>query len=77
MQYNATLEDLKLERWFRNRNNGNITWKMKNGNVIPIKDMSDEHLDNTIKMIQRKISLHQDLEFFDDFYTNDDLMDID
>ena len=29
-------------------------WKCKDGRVIPIASMSDQHLDNAIKMLQRK-----------------------
>lgn len=29
-------------------------WTMKNGKTIPLKNMSDEHLENTINLIERK-----------------------
>lgn len=49
----ADLEDLKLEYWLRQRNADRIAWVTKEGKVIPIKDMTDAHLVNTINMIER------------------------
>ena len=45
----ATLEDLIKERWLRSRNEGTLVWVTKKGAEIPIKDMTDEHLENAIK----------------------------
>ena len=49
----ANLTDLLKEQWLRNRNSGNLTWTTRDGKVVPIKDMSDNHLKNTINMIIR------------------------
>ncbi len=49
----ATIEDLKLEFWLRKRENGEILWKTKKGEFIDIRKMSDNHLKNTINMLER------------------------
>lgn len=49
----ANLTDLLKEQWLRNRNSGNLTWTTRDRKVITIKDMSDNHLKNTINMIIR------------------------
>ena len=60
----AGLSDLLKELWLRNRNNGSIIWKTKDGKEIPIKDMTDEHLLNTINMLG-KIKEAQDNADYD------------
>lgn len=47
----ATIQDLKLELWLRQRNSGFIIWTTKNGKNISIKDMNNNHLVNTLNML--------------------------
>ena len=47
----ATIQDLKLELWLRQRNSGSIIWITKNGKNISIKDMDNNHLVNAFKML--------------------------
>lgn len=47
----ATIQDLKLELWLRQRNSSSIIWTTKDGKNIPIKDMDNNHLINALKML--------------------------
>lgn len=58
----ATIEDLKLELWLRQRNSGSIIWTTKDNKNIPIKDMNNNHLVNTIKML---IKQEEEKEYYD------------
>lgn len=49
----ATLKDLYQEAWLRQRERGLILWTTKEGKDIPINEMSDAHLVNTINMLLR------------------------
>ncbi len=51
--------DLFLEVWFRARNSGELVWKTKTGEVIPVKDMSWSHLVNTINYLQKKNEIEE------------------
>ncbi len=48
---NATLQDLLLEKWLRRREEGSLVWTTKEGKVIPIKELSDQHLINIVNML--------------------------
>ena len=59
----ATIQDLKLELWLRQRNSGFIIWTTKDGRNIPIKDMDNNHLVNTLNMLLRQ---KEEAEYFKD-----------
>ena len=56
----ATLQDLKLELWLRQRNADNILWETKYGYKIPIRKMSDAHLSNTINLLKRQSTYEEE-----------------
>lgn len=47
----ATIQDLKLELWLRQRNSSSIIWTTKDGKNISIKDIDNNHLVNALKML--------------------------
>lgn len=65
----ATIQDLKLELWLRQRNYGFIIWTTKDGKNIPIKDMDNNHLVNTINMLLRQ---REEAECFKDIMVCDE-----
>ena len=50
----AGYSDLKKELWLRMRDAGEIVWVTKENKEIPIKDMSTEHLINTLRYLDWK-----------------------
>ena len=50
----ATLNDLELELWLRQRERKEIIWITKQGIQIPINDMTDEHIINAINCMIRQ-----------------------
>lgn len=44
----ADIQDLTKELWLRQRNEGKLKWKTKDGKQIPIKDMTTQHIINAI-----------------------------
>ena len=65
----ATIQDLKLKLWLRQRNSGSIIWTTKDGKNIPIKDMNTNHLVNTFKMLAKQEAM---AECFKDIMTCDE-----
>jgi hypothetical protein len=49
----ATYQDLLLEKWLRQRDSEEIFWITENGDKIPIKRLSDYHLDNIINLYKK------------------------
>ena len=47
----ATVDDLRRKLWLRKREK--LVWETKNGQLIPLKLMSEEHLENAIKYFDR------------------------
>lgn len=66
----ADIEDIRLEIWLRERERGEIRWKTKSGEEIPIKDLSDKHLENILKMVERD-AVSDDVYYFDPFHDLD------
>ncbi len=65
----ATIKDLKLELWLRYRNSGFIIWITKDNKNIPIKDMNNNHLANTLKMLLKQ---EEEAECFKDIMACDE-----
>lgn len=65
----ATIQDLKLELWLRQRNSSFIIWTTKDDKNIPIKDMDNNHLINTINMLLRQ---REEAECFKDIMVCDE-----
>ena len=59
----ATLTDLLLEKWLRARNENLIVWKTNNGDEIPIKNLKDKHLDNSIDCMKKVYDIDKDEPF--------------
>lgn len=57
----ATLEDLKLELFLRQRVNG-IHWKTKSGETISLASLSDMHLKRIIAMLEKNYADFEHLE---------------
>ena len=49
----ANIDELRLEEFLRSRNSGKLVWKTKEGKIIPLKELSDEHLTNILNVYYR------------------------
>ena len=49
----ASLDDLYKEQWIRKRDSKEIVWTTRDGREVPVKEMSDTHLNNTIKYLEK------------------------
>ena len=56
----ATYSDLKLELWLRQREADNILWETKNDDKLSIRKMSDSHLINTIRFLERQSAYEEE-----------------
>lgn len=63
----ANLNDLERELWIRMRNEGLIAWTTKDGQTIPIKDLTLKHLYNIVKYCMNKQELE---DIACDFYAS-------
>lgn len=61
----AVLNDLRSELWLRLREKNEIVWTTKKGEKIPINKMTDAHLINAIKMLEREVDMMEHLGDFD------------
>lgn len=41
--------------WGEQKRRNKVYWKMKDGNLIDIENMTDEHLDNTVNMLGKMV----------------------
>ncbi len=51
MNVKATVEDLRKELWLRKRKK--LVWETKDGQLIPLEQMTDKHLENAIDYFDR------------------------
>lgn len=64
-KYTLTEEDLRLEMWLRARGQRKLIWKAKDGKEIPLKDMSDSHLQNALNMLIKHSEMEEIKAEFD------------
>ena len=50
----ATYEELKFEKFLRDREKEILVWKTKSNETIPIAKLSDEHLNNILQFVNKK-----------------------
>ena len=50
-----TRKDLEMERWLRRREEGILCWTTKDGKRIPLKDMSDSHIEHALALLEKEM----------------------
>ena len=53
-----------LKREYRKRHPATEYWTMADGNKIKLSDMTDKHILNAIKVIERDISYQDDIDIY-------------
>lgn len=53
----ADIEDLKREVWLRQREN--LVWETKDGKLIPLKEMTTEHIINAINYFDKVYEMRE------------------
>lgn len=70
----ADIDDIQLEMWLRRRNKGEIVWITKDKKQIPIKDLSDDHLQNIYNMMLKKEDFdHEEYRYLQYCEDHDDI----
>ena len=52
-QFTLTRHDLERELWLRKRERDELVWTTKSGEQIPLRNMTDEHIKNALKCMER------------------------
>lgn len=62
-----TYSELLMEKYLRDRDEGRIAWRTKEGKWIPVKDLDYTHLENIIRMLDQQREYIEHLGDLPDF----------